>query len=258
MAGTPFTIDLASAEVFTYFLVFARLGGAIMVLPGFGETTVSSRVRLLLAFTVTVALAPVARQSLPALPVGFLPMMALVIGELAIGLLIGLFARVFMSALQVAGQAIAMQTGLGAAMVMDPTIGIQGAMVGTLLSVLAVTLIFVTDMHYLFLEAAYSSYAVFPAGTLPPLDDVSILMTRTVADAFRLGIGIASPFIVFGLVFYSAVGVLSKLMPQMQIFFLAMPLSILMGLTLFGLLLGTIMTFFLEALGNHMGRFLGG
>ena len=95
------------------------------------------------------------------------------------------------------------------------------------------------------IAALNDSYTLFRPGDIPLLGDVAALTTRTVATAFRIGIQLAAPFLVFGLLFNLGLGILSRLMPQMQVFFVGIPLSILGGLMLLVLAIGAMMTTFL-------------
>jgi flagellar biosynthetic protein FliR len=165
--------------------------------------------------------------------------------EIFIGAVLGLAARLTMSALQVAGSVIAQQIGLAFVTAIDPTQGEQGAIVGNFLSMLGVTLIFAVDLHHLVIAGLNDSYTLFAPGELPLLGDVAALTTRTVADAFRIGIQLSAPFLVFGLLFNVGLGVLSRLMPQMQVFFVGMPLTILLGLLILAFVLGAMMTVYL-------------
>jgi len=115
---------------------------------------------------------------------------------------------------------------------------------------LAVTLFFATDMHHLVIAALNDSYALFAPGEVPGAGDVAALVTRTVAGAFRIGIQLAAPFLAFGLLFNLGLGVLARLMPQMQVFFVALPLSILLGLMFLVLALGALMGLFLDYAGG--------
>jgi flagellar biosynthetic protein FliR len=135
--------------------------------------------------------------------------------------------------------------GLGFVTAVDPTLGQQGAIVGNFLAMLGVALIFATDLHHLVIEATNDSYRVFAPGEIPLLGDVAALTTRTVASAFRIGIQLSAPFLVFGLLFNLGLGILSRLMPQMQVFFVGLPLSILLGLLVLVVVLGAMMTAFL-------------
>ena len=157
----------------------------------------------------------------------------------------GLTARLTISALQVAGSVIAQQLGLGFVTAVDPTQGQQGVIVGNFLTMLGITLIFATDLHHLVIAALNDSYTLFQPGEIPLLGDVAALTTRTVAAAFRIGIQLSAPFLVFGLLFNLGLGVLSRLMPQMQVFFVGMPLSILVGFLILLLVVGAMMATFL-------------
>jgi len=111
--------------------------------------------------------------------------------------------------------------------------------------VLAVTLIFATDMHHLVLAALNDSYTLFRPGEIPLSGDIAALVTRTIAAAFRVGIQLAAPLLAFALLFNLGLGLLARLMPQMQVFFVAMPLSILGGFLILVLVIGAMMGLFL-------------
>ena len=116
---------------------------------------------------------------------------------------------------------------------------------------LGLTLIFATNMHYLVIAALNSSYDLFEPGEVPAVGDVAALVTKTAAGAFRIGIQLSAPFLAFGLLFNIGLGVLSRLMPQMQVFFVGMPLSIMLGLVILVFVLTAMMTVYLDDL-RHM------
>ena len=97
----------------------------------------------------------------------------------------------------------------------------------------------------LVIGALNDSYSLFQPGEIPLLGDVAALTTRTVATAFRIGIQLSAPFVVFGLLFNLGLGVLSRLMPQMQVFFVGLPISILLGFLILLLVVGAMMGTFL-------------
>ena len=111
---------------------------------------------------------------------------------------------------------------------------------------MAVVLIFVTDLHHLFIAAMVRSYTLFPYGHAPPITDFTQLAIRTVGGAFALGIQLAAPIMAFSLVFNIAVGLVGRAMPQFQIFFAATPLQVLLGLSLFALSMGLMGTYWLD------------
>jgi flagellar biosynthesis protein FliR len=229
----------------TAMLMFARIGTMVMLMPGLGELTVPARVRLTMALVLTAVLFPLHRAAFTLDLKSFGPLLLLLGQELFIGVVLGLTARLTISALQIAGSVVAQQLGLGFVTAVDPTQGQQGVIVGNFLTILGITLIFATDLHYLVIAALHDSYALFRPGEMPLVGDVAALLTRTVGSAFRIGIQLSGPFLVFGLLFNVGLGVLSRLMPQMQVFFVGMPLSILLGLAALLLVIGTMMSTFL-------------
>ncbi len=171
----------------------------------------------------------------------FGPVLLLLFQELVIGAVLGLTARLAISALQITGSVVAQQMGLGFVTAVDPTQNQQGLLVGNFLSVLGVALVFATDLHHLVIAAMNDSYTIFQPGELPLMGDAAQHVTRVIATAFRIGIQLSAPFLVFGLLFNFGLGVLSRLMPQMQVFFIGLPLSILLGLLLLLLVIGAMM-----------------
>ncbi|MBZ0139206.1 MAG: flagellar type III secretion system protein FliR [Pseudorhodoplanes sp.] len=233
-----------------YLLVFARIGTMIMLLPGLGEMSVPVRLRLTVALVLTAILVPLHREAYVVDLRAAGPVLVLFAQELAIGAVLGMTARLTVSALNVAGAVIAQQMGLGFVTAIDPTQGQQNVLVGNFLTVLGVTLIFATDLHHLVIAALNDSYRLFAPGATFPIGDVAMLVTRTIAAAFRIGIQLAAPFLVFGLLFNIGLGVLSRLMPQMQVFFVGMPLSILLGFVVLMFVVGLMMGTFTDFLGQ--------
>lgn len=261
MTGVYSSADLLSAlpvNALVFFAVLTRVGAMMMTAPAFGDFTLSPRIRLAVAIAVAIALAPAAAPSFPPMgPQTSLPLIAAIIfGEIAAGLFLGLVARFIAAALNVAGQVIALQMGLSMAQIFDPSQEIQGAIIGGFLAVLGTTMIFATDMHHLLLTALSDSYAVFVPGALPSLGDMTQTLIETLSFAFSLGVRLAAPFIVFGLVFYAGAGVLNRLMPQAQVFFMLMPANLILGLTLLMFTTGLMMTAFLSAFEGRLAAFI--
>ena len=244
-------IDVSFLPAFAaaFMLVFARIGTMVMLLPGLGERMVPRLVRLALALALVAVLLPLHRSAYEVDLRSFGPLLTMLAQEIFIGIVLGLTARLMISALQVAGFVIAQQLGLGFVTAVDPTQGgQQGVLVANFLTLLGVTLIFATDLHHLVIAALNDSYRLFRPGEIPLVSDVAALTTQTIALAFKIGIQLSAPFLVFGLLFNLGLGVLSRLMPQMQVFFVGLPLSILIGLLILLLVLGALMTVFLGSL----------
>ena len=233
-----------------FLLIFARTGTMVMLFPGLGEQNVSARLRLTIALILAAVLLPLHRSAYQIDTSAIGPALVMLVEEMLIGAVLGLTARLTVSALEIAGSVIAQQLGLGFVTAVDPTQGEQGVIIGNFLTMLGITLFFATDMHHLVIAALNDSYNLFEPGEVPAVGDVAALMTKTVSGAFRIGIQLSAPFLAFGLLFNIGLGVLSRLMPQMQVFFVALPLSILIGLLFLLLVLGTMMGLFLDYVGG--------
>ena len=228
-----------------FMLAFGRIGAMVMLLPGLGEVNIPVRIKLSIALLLTMIVLPMHRQAYQVDLQALAPLLVMMVHEIVIGIVLGATARVTLSALQVAGAVIAQQMGLGFVTAVDPTQGQQGVLIGNFLTMLGVTLLFSTDSHHLVIAALSDSYKVFAPGELIPSGDVASLATRAFAAAFKIGLQLSAPFLVFGLVFNIGLGVLARLMPQMQVYFVGAPLSIMIGFLIFALVLAAMMGTFL-------------
>lgn len=240
------TINLAPEFAVAFMLVFARVGAMMMLLPGFGEQVAPARIRLSIALFVTFVCLPLVRPGLPVAG-SFPQLIAVMMSEILIGLTFGLAGRFLTSCLQVAGTIISQQMGLSFTMTFDPTGSNQGqsATIGNFLSLLGITLILASDLHYVALFGIIDSYKTILPGQAAPMGDAVELAMVIATSSFTTGVQISAPFIVFGLVFNVGLGILSRMMPQLQIFFLAMPATILIGAIILILVLGLMMEGFL-------------
>src|SRR6202008_3779001 len=200
-------ISLLPALAATFMLVFARIGAMVMLLPGFGETNSPARIKLSIALLLTLIILPLHRAAYHIDMTSMTSLLVMMLYEIVIGIVLGATARVTLSALAVAGSVIAQQLGLGFVTAVDPTQGQQGLLIGNFLTVLGLTLLFATDSHYLVIAALNESYRIFSPGEVFPSGDVAALATRAFAAAFKIGLQLSAPFLVFGLVFNIGLGI---------------------------------------------------
>lgn len=150
------------------------------------------------------------------------------------------------------GQAV----GFSNAQIFDPTFQTQTIVLETFLNIVALTVIFLTDLHYLMLSAVVDSYHLFPVGSTLPWGDFAKDVSQTLNDSFVMGFKIGSPFIAFTIVFYVGMGLVSRLMPQLNIFFLSLPLQIYLGLGLLFLTTPMMIVWFARYYENGLRQFL--
>ncbi|WP_339931268.1 flagellar biosynthetic protein FliR [uncultured Brevundimonas sp.] len=238
-------------------LIFARIGAILMMIPGVGETYVPPRIRLALALSVSLVVWPIVGGALPGLPASIGGMAGWVLREVITGLMIGALLRAFMTALSTAGEVVSMQTTLSFAQTANPMQAQQGSTLGAFLMLFGTTLIFATNTHHLFIAGLVGSYELIAPARPLMVTDFATLAIRTIADSFALGVQLAAPVIVFALVFNMASGLVARVMPAFQIFFVASPLSVILGLSIFALSLGVIGTVFIDRYRALAGIFAG-
>ncbi|MGC4077408.1 MAG: flagellar biosynthetic protein FliR [Rubrivivax sp.] len=252
------SLNWLPGTAYIYLIIFARVGAMLMVIPALGETTIPARMRLSFALVMAGVLYPTVSPVIPALSGDVFGVIALLIHEIMVGLIFGGIARLAVSCTQVAGAVIASSAGLSVAQAADPTNGgIQGALVGSFLSVLGIALIFATDLHHVALSAIHDSYMIFKPTDPMMFGDTAQTVIEAVAGAFVVGIQMSAPFIVFGLVFNLGIGILSRMMPQLQVYFIAMPATVGIGLGLMAILATMMMGLYLTHFENVLAMLRG-
>jgi len=248
--------DFLTTGVFAFIIIFVRFGTAMMMMPGIGDSFVPMNVRLLMALGICLVMTPVIQPFMPHPLPDFANMIVLIFSEFLVGLFIGTVIRILMTSLDTAGMLISMSSGISNAQIFNPSLATQGSVFGAFLSVLGMTLVFVTNMHHLMIHGFVESYHMFPLGQVPDTGDMAELISKTVASAFMVGFQMAMPFVIISLVLYIAMGVLSRLMPQLQVIMLAVPGQILLALITFGMAISALMLYWLSSLDNGLVYFL--
>ncbi|WP_313900731.1 flagellar biosynthesis protein FliR [Methylobacterium sp. J-077] len=245
-----------SESILGVFMIFCRIGGCLLIAPGLSSGRVAPRIRLLIALTVSLALAP---MLLPKLGDGLRnpsPADTLwwILCETLTGLAIGLFGRSFFFALETMGSAIATMIGLGGIPGTPVADNEAESIAGSLIMLVATMLVFATDLHWELFRGLVASYDRIPAGdpfgSRPMLAG---LVDRTSA-AFTMALRLTSPFIVYSMVVNFALGLANKLTPQIPIFFIATPFILAGGMLLFLFLSTDLFGQFALAYGQWLRR----
>ena len=249
--------EFITSGVFAFIIVFVRMGAAITIMPGVGDTLTPQHIRLYIALGLSLMMAPVVAPHLPdPIPDGPL-LFTVIIMEFVIGLFIGTIARIFMAALDTAGMVISMASGLGNAQLFNPGFATQGSLIGAFLSVTGMVLLFASNLHHLLFYGLAGSYDLFPVGGIPDAGSMAEMAALALAGSFAVGVQIAAPFLIVSFLIYVGMGVLARLMPQIQVFLLAMPLQILLSLVTLSLVASAAFLFWLAKFEEGMMFFLG-
>lgn len=248
--------ELLGLNIFGFFLVFTRVGTAIMLMPGFSGRFVSTRIRLAFGLATCLVLLPFLMPLLPAIPSTPSGLVLLIASEAIIGLFLGAMVRVAMAAIQTAGTFIAMFSALANALIQDAVSEQQSSVISSFLGTVALVLIFVTNMHHLMLEAIVDTYSVFSPGVFVNIGDFALMMARGVADSFALALQLSSPFVMVALVYYVGLGLMGRMMPALPLFFFAMPIQISVQFMVLIASLAIIMMVFLRNFENTLFKFI--
>ncbi len=232
-------------------LMFCRIGGCLMAMPGFSSSRVPVQIRLFIALGITLALSPLLEMPVRQAVGDLTPTRTLIaIGsEIGIGLLIGLGARIFFAALSFIGTLITMSmgfTGMPDTFIED---GEAQPAMATIITLTATLLFFLSDLHIDVLKALIETYTVIPAGSAFPADLSMRRMAITLTDAFMLALQISAPFIVWSLIVNLLFGILNKLTPQVPVFFISIPFVLAGGLAVAYFTVGEVLRLFVNAFG---------
>ena len=219
--------------VLALFAAFCRIGACFMVLPGLSSARVSVQVRLMVSIAVSMAILPLMWETLYAqTKVSNTEYIIIIGGEMFIGITMGLITRYIVLGLQFAGTAMSMAIGFNAA----PSQGIieydPESDLTSIITFTAVILLFMTDFHHLIIETLVRSYEFMPIGAGIQAQMALVSLSDTLASTFLLMLRLASPFIIYGLIFNLAVGLVNKLAPQIPIYFISIPFILTGGLLL--------------------------
>lgn len=238
--------ELSNQTLILYIAGFLRIGSCFLYMPAIGESTVSPMIRLILALMTTITIIPTIQDNLPIIKVLDSKAILLFGQELIIGLSIALTSRLFLSAIHVAGVTIGSMLGLSIAMLFDPSQQGQSNTVGLFLNVVITMLFLANNIHLIFIQAIADSYQVIGFADMKHYSSLISVVVQTIGKMWSIGLRIAGPFILINIVLMFGSGVLAKLMPQLQIFFVMVPVQILLGIIILLVGLSGITTWFVE------------
>lgn len=254
------TLDFGhlAAALQSYGWVFLRLSGFLLIAPLFGATLVPGRIKLVFALVMTLILAPLVPRAPPIEPLSAVALLTAV-QQLLVGIAIGFVVQIVFDALLLAGQVIANTMGLGFATMVDPSRGASTVVVGQFFLIFGMLLFLAVNGHTVLLGVLADSFRWLPPGP----QDLGASAFATIAawggKMFSAGAVIALPAVVGLLLVNLALGVVSRAAPQLNLFAVGFPASMLLGFVMLMLSLPSLQGGFerllLEAfrLAQHLG-----
>jgi len=236
------------------FLIFCRVGGCLMLMPGIGGRNIPVNVRLFLALAVSLAFVPLlfgavedrVRDVSPA------ALGAMIAAEMGTGAIIGLLARIYIDALQSLASFIAQAVGVASMPGVSVSEDEPLPSVAVLFGFTAVALMFMADQHHALVRSLIDSYARIPTGSLLGARPVLVDVVDQLTAAYLLALRLASPFILYSIVVNFAVGIINKFTPQIPVYFIATPFIMAGGLILIYMIFDQLMMSFLAAFGQWL------
>lgn len=224
------TLELPLASIVALGLACVRLLALLLSAPFFGHGAIPMRVRGALGVLLTLVMAPAIPVALPA-DASLLALAWAALGEALVGLCLGITASLVLAALGVATELLSVQGGIGAAALFDPSTGAASPALGLLTRSLGLVVFLAVGGHHVLLEATARSFTVLPAGgvgLVPVLEQAASFGSYVFETAFRL----AAPFTAALLLSNLTVGVLGRLIPQLNLMSVQLPAQIAISLAL--------------------------
>jgi flagellar biosynthetic protein FliR len=220
-------------DYYNWLFVFLRVSAFLMVLPFFSATNFPVTMRIALGALTALLLAPLLPRS--TLPYSsYLSLLGVVTQELGIGLLLGFVSRMVFYAADLAGSIIAMELGLNMGTVFDPLMQRNSQVPASILFFLAAVVMLALDLHHWVLMGFQRTYLVLPVGAAHLNHAVFAVVAGHTAKIFIVALQIAAPVVAVSFVVTLVFAVLSRAVPQMNVFILSFSFRIIGGLVVFG------------------------
>lgn len=232
---------LSVEEVISALLVLLRVSALIILMPVLGHRLIPVEVKTGLIALISILIYPLVSSSLPQVPATPVALMLIATQEILIAAMLAMTAQLIFSAAQFAGQIMGYQMGLAIANVFDPATSAQISVIGQFAQVLAMLVWISVGAHTVFLFALSDSFHLLPIGQ--PLDFSGFTYLNDMAAAmFELALRLVAPMLLLLFFLYVALGLLSRAVPQIQVFFVSFPLTVGIGFLAFALALPSIVS----------------
>ncbi len=249
--------SLSSSYIYVLLLIFCRITAIFLFAPIFSDSQIPKKVSIIFAFFCSLLIYPVV-MNLENIDI---PKTALLLGynvvlEVLIGAFIGLYLRLIIAVAHIFGYIISTTIGLSAATLLDPSQSTQGTLIGNFLTMLIIVLMFSLGVDHAFIKTLVFSYKKFSLGSFTEFySDITTSIIQSVSTSWMLAMKASVAFMIAGIVINVSAGILAKLMPQIQAFFLVMPLQLLIGFFLLSITLSSVMLWLMEEYQNYLIQF---
>ena len=211
-------------------LILTRISAFFLVLPVFGWKAIPVRVKVAVTVILSVYFGMMTPLEMDSASVSTARAIILLVGEAVYGLALGLIVVLLFSVVRLSGRIVEQQMGLTMARIVDPLTGEQGRPLSSLLEMIFILLFLSANGHHLFLVVISRSYQAFPPGTIPTVGALVDGVVGTGSAMFVASLRLAAPMLAAFLILMVVLALLARLVPEMNILFISMPLRVGLGL----------------------------
>ena len=228
------TLNISLSQLQLFFLIFLRVGAILISIPIFDSRGIPLFFKLSLAFAIGIVLFPLLK--LDAVPVtsDLFTLGISVAGEIFLGLAIGFSVKLIFAGIQLAGQLAGYQMGLAIANVMDPATSEQVPLLAQFNNLIGLLVFLTINAHYWFIKALSESFRLVPPLNVNFSSSLMAHLIQLSGDMFVIALQVGAPVIAAMLITSVAFGLVARTVPQMNVFIVAMPLKIGVGLLFIG------------------------
>ncbi len=236
-------LSISYQEYKAFYLVLIRVSVILVMFPFFSARVIPNLIKAGLAVVIAIVLFPVINNKMVEFPGTLLGIAQLILSEIIIGMTLGLLVQIFFEGVRMMGQMVGFQTGFAITNVLDPQSGVQVSIFANTAYLVAIVLFLLLNGHHILLNAVRDSFNIINVGSLSLNIGMLKKMTKISGDMFVIAVKIGAPPIAALLFTNVAFGLITKLMPQMNIMIVAFPVQICIGLFFFGISLNVLLRF---------------
>jgi flagellar biosynthetic protein FliR len=248
-------MTLIVEKLLGFVMVLTRISAFFLVLPVFGWKTIPVRIKVGLTVLLAIFFSVITPLAVKPGRISVLEAILLIANEAAYGLAMGLIVAVMFSAVKLSGRIIERQMGLAMAEVLDPLTGERTQPLGSLLEMIFILLFLSANGHHLLLLIISKSYEAFPAGNIPTIPVLAGGVVKAGSAMLIAGLKLAAPILAAFLLLMAVLAVLARIVPEMNILFISLPLRVGLGLLMVTIFLPFINGFIAE-FADWMGKLL--
>ncbi len=227
-------LNLVSNNILPFFMVFTRIAAIFLIIPFLHSARIPNNVKILISLTFTILIFPIVKTDLNIAELNYFEIFSNIISELLMGLAIGFFITIVYSAIQGAGRLIDFSSGFGISAVLDPVNNISATVTTNFYSIIATTLFFMIGGHRIIISGVAQSYAIIPLGKFTLNSAAVQMLSRSFSDIFLIALKVSAPIMAALFLTEIALAILTRSIPQINVFVVGFPLKIAAGLLIVG------------------------